>query len=384
MSGTPSTTAWRHGELRDLVFFQRGFDITKAEQEPGQYPVISSSGITSYHTEFKAHGPGVVIGRKGTLGSVHYADGDYWPHDTTLWSKDLKGNNARFVYYYLQTMNLKRFDVGNSNPTLNRNHIHDIPVVIPTRALQDRIAAILSAYDGLIDTNSRRMTLLADAGRRLYREWFVRLRFPGHEHVSNVDGIPEGWERAHLARLVETQYGYTETASAEPIGPRFLRGTDINKQPYIDWAGVPYCDINESDQRKYQLFTGDILIVRMADPGKVAIVERELEAVFASYLIRVTPLEPRLRPYYLFHVLSSDEYQAHIRGVSTGATRKTASAPLLVDFELLLPTDTLVRLFEQAIVPMRAQITTLLQANERLSRARDLLVSRIMSRRLAV
>src|ERR1700758_390649 len=138
-----SPTQWRQGTLQDLVFFQRGFDITKAAQTPGPYPVISSSGITSYHGEYKAEGPGVIIGRKGTLGSVHFIDGDYWPHDTTLWSKDLRGNNPRFVYYYLQTIDLKRFDVGNSNPTLNRNHIHEIPIVIPVREVQDRIAAVL-------------------------------------------------------------------------------------------------------------------------------------------------------------------------------------------------------------------------------------------------
>jgi type I restriction enzyme, S subunit len=80
---------WKKGVLQDLVFFQRGFDITKAEQQPGEYPVISSSGITSYHSEAMVSGPGVIIGRKGTLGSVHYSEGDYWPHDTTLWSKDL-------------------------------------------------------------------------------------------------------------------------------------------------------------------------------------------------------------------------------------------------------------------------------------------------------
>ena len=89
-----SAKHWKNGHLQDLVFFQRGFDITQAQQTPGPYPVISSSGVTSHHNEFKAPGPGVVIGRKGTLGSVHFADSDYWPHDTTLWSKDLRGNSG--------------------------------------------------------------------------------------------------------------------------------------------------------------------------------------------------------------------------------------------------------------------------------------------------
>ncbi|HEX9047698.1 MAG TPA: restriction endonuclease subunit S, partial [Verrucomicrobiae bacterium] len=93
---------WCHSKLEDVVFFQRGFDITQAQQREGTYPVISSSGVTSYHDEFKVPGPGVIIGRKGTVGSVHFTAENYWPHDTTLWSKDLKGNNPRFVYYFLR------------------------------------------------------------------------------------------------------------------------------------------------------------------------------------------------------------------------------------------------------------------------------------------
>ena len=111
--------------------------------------------VTSYHNEFKANGPGVVIGRKGTLGSVHFSESDHWPHDATLWSKDLRGNNPRFVYYYLHALDFKRFDVGNSNPTLNRNHIHDLSVLIPPLGIQERIADILSASDDLIENNRR-------------------------------------------------------------------------------------------------------------------------------------------------------------------------------------------------------------------------------------
>ena len=82
---------WRWAKLKDLVVFQRGFDITKNEQKDGSVPVISSSGIRSFHSEVKVCGPGVIIGRTGTLGTVHFSESDYWPHDTTLWSKDFKG-----------------------------------------------------------------------------------------------------------------------------------------------------------------------------------------------------------------------------------------------------------------------------------------------------
>lgn len=143
--------SWKEAKLSDLSEFQRGFDIRKVDFIDGNIPVISSSGFQGYHAEFKDTAPGVLIGRKGTLGTVHYIESDYWPHDTTLWVKDFKGNDPKYVYFYLKTLGLERFDSGGANPTLNRNHIHGISIKIPPLSTQKRIAEILSNYDDLID-----------------------------------------------------------------------------------------------------------------------------------------------------------------------------------------------------------------------------------------
>ena len=87
--------------------------------------------------------------------------------------------------------------------------------------------------------------------------------------------IPQGWEVKRLSDLVETQYGYTESATDEEVGPKFVRGKDINKNSYIDWDTVPFCPIESEKHVKYQLYANDILVIRMADPGKVAIIEKE-------------------------------------------------------------------------------------------------------------
>ncbi|MGO0307650.1 restriction endonuclease subunit S [Endozoicomonas acroporae] len=113
-------------KIGDLVTLQRGFDITKKEQTDGPYPVVSSSGVNSYHYKPMVKGPGVVIGRKGTLGTAFYIESDYWPHDTSLWVKDFKGNDPKFIYYFLKSLPLKRLDSGSANPTLNRNIVHQI------------------------------------------------------------------------------------------------------------------------------------------------------------------------------------------------------------------------------------------------------------------
>jgi type I restriction enzyme S subunit len=295
--------------------------------------------------------------------------------------------DARFLKYLFDATiqrQVQNFTQGAAQDNLSQEKLLSIAFAVPAVSEQKKIAEVLAAYDQLIENNRRRMALLEQAARELYREWFVRLRFPGHEHTPITNGIPGGWENIYLGDAVDTQYGYTETATSEPVGPKFLRGTDINKAAFIDWSTVPYCPIDEILHRKYRLRVGDIVIIRMADPGKVAIIERDIDAVFASYLIRMVPSDERLTPYYLFYVLSSDAYQGFVSGVSTGSTRKTASAPLLSDFYLLLPPQTLLRTFEDFIRPLRQQITGLLRQNEKLRAARDLLLPRLMSGEIAV
>ena len=142
--------SWVINRFDSFAVLQRGFDITKKDQRTGDFPVVSSGGISSYHDEPKVKGPGVVIGRKGSLGTVHYIQSDYWPHDTTLWIKDFKGNNPRFVAYLLEAMSLKRFDTGAANPTLNRNIVHGEKIPIPPKEHQLEIGKALEAVESKI------------------------------------------------------------------------------------------------------------------------------------------------------------------------------------------------------------------------------------------
>lgn len=193
--------------IGEILTFQRGFDITKKEQTPGVVPIVSSSGISSFHSQFKVKAPGVVIGRKGTLGTVHYIKQDFWPHDTTLWVKDFKGNDPRFISYFLKTLHLENFDTGSSNPTLNRNHLHKIKIIFTGLKIQQKIAAILSAYDDLIENNKRRIALLEKMAEEIYREWFVRFRFPYWENAEFEKGIPVGWEVVRFRDVVKYYIG---------------------------------------------------------------------------------------------------------------------------------------------------------------------------------
>ncbi|MCY3941820.1 MAG: restriction endonuclease subunit S [Gammaproteobacteria bacterium] len=371
---------WTQKQFKDFVTLQRGFDLPKSRMVDGVVPVLGSNRVIGYHNEVKVEAPGVVTGRSGTLGLVQYSEQPFWPHNTALWVKDFKGNNPKFVYYKLKTLHLERFNGGASVPTLNRNVLDTLPISVPKQAEQFRIVSILSAYDDLIENNRRRIALLEKASRLLYREWFVHFRFPGHEHVNITDGLPEGWESQYLRDVVTTQYGHTASASDIEVGPKFVRGTDINKRSFIDWQTVPYCPEQSLDFNKYALVPSDILVIRMADPGKVAIVEKSIQAVFASYLVRLKVRNPdKVPPIFLFMTLMDKRYQGFIGASSGGSTRKSASAKLLTDFYFALPPKALLKLYIEQITPMREMITRLVDQCASAARARDLLLPRLMN-----
>ncbi|MGH2443030.1 MAG: restriction endonuclease subunit S [Chloroflexota bacterium] len=266
---------------------------------------------------------------------------------------------------------------------IGHNRAERIQVPQPPLPTQCKIGAILLAYDDLIENNTRRIKILEEMAQRIYREWFVEFRYRGHAGVRMVDSelgpIPDGWEVERLSEVVTTQYGYTESTSTEPIGPKFLRGMDMNKASFIDWSCVPYCPITESDHAKYRLARGDVLVIRMADPGKVGIIERDVDAVFASYLIRLRPRDDKITPLFLFFYLSCDAYQSYVTGASTGTTRKSLSAPVMTAIDLVVPPNEMQSQFKTQVAPVRDHLTSLLEANVNLRATRDLLLPRLIS-----
>ena len=295
-----------------------------------------------------------------------------------------------FLFYALQSDfgqgELKARGSGTTVLGIKQSELRKVRIPIFPLPVQRRIAGILSAYDELMENSQRRIRILEAMARALYREWFVHFRFPGHEkhpHVASPLGnIPQGWEVRKLADFVTTKYGYTESTNVEPVGPKYLRGMDINKTSFIDWSEVPYCPISPEDHKAYRLRVGDVVVIRMADPGKVGIVEQDVDAVFASYLIRVAPKDRRLSPYFLFYLMESAEYYAFITGASTGTTRKSASAGVIAEYQFVLPPQELVEQFERRVSEIRSLLTILLKKTVNLRRTRDLLLPRLLSGQL--
>jgi type I restriction enzyme, S subunit len=200
---------WYKKRLGEVVTLKRGYDLPASQRLPGAVPVVSSSGVTGTHNEAKAKAPGVVTGRYGTLGEVFYIAEDFWPLNTALYVEDFKGNHPRFIAYFLKQAIGGASSDKAAVPGINRNDLHARQVLFPNLASQVKIADILSAYDDLIENNRRRIQLLEQSARLLYKEWFVRLRFPGHEHLKIKDGVPEGWKLGTIADLGNIVTGKT-------------------------------------------------------------------------------------------------------------------------------------------------------------------------------
>jgi type I restriction enzyme S subunit len=372
---------WKIAPLGEVLTFQRGFDITKDVQRDGPYSVISSSGPKTKHAEFKVRGPGVVVGRKGSLGTVFYSAADYWPHDTTLWVKDFHGNDPRFAYYFLQTMGFERFDAGASNPSLNRNHIHTITVHWPPITAQRRIAGILSAYDELIENSQRRINILEEMARALYREWFVDFRFPGHEKIprfaSPLGEIPEGWEVKRVPECVDIDPRVVVPRSGEK--PFVPMGCLANDSMLI--TGIESRDGNSG--AKFQ--NGDTLFARITpclENGKTGFVQFLPDAQAVAYgSTEFIVLRSRtLTPEFVYVLARSEEFRSNaIKSMSGASGRQRVQERCFDDFKIARPPRALLGRFSAFVAPSFRLIYRLNLQIQNLRRTRDLLLPRLLS-----
>jgi type I restriction enzyme, S subunit len=122
---------WEEKRFDEVCVLQRGFDLPTHTRFEGEYPLVSSNGITDRINHWKVKAPGVVTGRSGTIGNVHFIEEDFWPLNTALYIKDFHGNDERFIYYFLTSFDLSKYSSGAGVPTLNRNNVHSVKVCIP-------------------------------------------------------------------------------------------------------------------------------------------------------------------------------------------------------------------------------------------------------------
>jgi type I restriction enzyme, S subunit len=157
---------WAVGRLDDMLVLQRGFDLPAPSRSEGPYPVLAASGPSGYHNQFMVSGPGVTTGRSGVLGKVFFVHDDFWPLNTSLWVKEFRQATPAYAFYRLRGLDFGIFNAGSAVPTLNRNHIHNLPTLIPPMALIQAFDAVVMALlqrQRCAEQESTRLTAIRDA-----------------------------------------------------------------------------------------------------------------------------------------------------------------------------------------------------------------------------
>ncbi|HUX58111.1 MAG TPA: restriction endonuclease subunit S [Bacteroidales bacterium] len=146
---------WRKGKLLELFQLQRGYDLPAISRIGGEFPVVAASGISSYHNEFKAYGPGITTGRSGVIGNVYYIIGNFWPLNTSLFIKTFFQSTPLHAYHVLKSINLLNLNGGSAVPTLNRNDVHGLDQIIPPKEIINRYEVLASSLFAKIFQNSK-------------------------------------------------------------------------------------------------------------------------------------------------------------------------------------------------------------------------------------
>jgi type I restriction enzyme S subunit len=228
---------------------------------------------------------------------------------------------------------------------------------LPLRCEQKRIADILSAYDDLIENNRRRMALLEEAARQLYRDWFVRLRFPGHEHTRTTNGVPEGWARMPLGDRVTLNYGKALKADHRVDGPFPVYGS----------SGIV------GTHEKALVRGPGIIVGRKGNVGSVYWCAKDFYPIDTVYFI-----VGENSCLWLYYALQ------HMHFISTDVAVPELNRDFAYSRQLIVPADRILHGFLEAVVPMHEQHDKLEEITEKLRAARDLLLPRLMSGEIAV
>ena len=344
-------------KLGDVVTLKRGYDLPSYNREEGVIPIVSSSGITGHHNTAMVRGPGVVTGRYGTLGEVFYIEEDFWPLNTSLYVQDFHGNNPRFIFYFLQQVLSNTASDKAAVPGVNRNDLHARDVVCPNRDSQERIADFLANYDDLIENNRRRIALLEESARLMYREWFVHLRFPGHEHVRFDNGVPEGWEKKQLGTIAKLNYGKALKEENRIPGPYPVYGSS----GVVGW------------HERHLVSGPGIVVGRKGNVGSVYWSNSDFYPIDTVYYI-----ESDSSNYYLYFALK------HTKFINTDVAVPGLNRDLAHSQKIFVPDKRTAFLFEEYTTTNYKQIHILQRHNDNLTQARDLLLPRLMNGELAV
>jgi type I restriction enzyme, S subunit len=364
---------WQEMSLGEMLTLQRGFDLPAQDRRQGTVPIVTSAGISGTHDEAKVKAPGVVTGRYGTVGQVYYVKKDFWPHNTTLFVKDFKGNDPHFASYLLRTINFLSCSDKSGVPGVNRNHLHLIKVRIPEPPEQRAIASVLGAMDDKIELNRRMNETLEALAQSLFKSWFVD---------ATQSALPKGWRYATIAELCE-------------INSWTLRkGDELDQIEYVEISEVmrgnitniqPYGRGEEPSRARRRLRHGDtVLSTVRPDRGAYFLCLNPSPNLIGSTGFAV--LTPTTAPWSFIHaaMTQSDVFE-YLGQQADGGAYPAVRPEIIGGLEVPWPNKPeLVEEFHRACAPLYERAELNRQESRTLATLRDALLPKLLSGELRV
>ena len=394
-----SGESWSLCTLGDAITLKRGYDLPKRLRTPGPHPVVSSAGPSGCHSEAKVDGPGVVTGRYGTLGEVFWVPHPFWPLNTALYVRDFKGNDPRFAFYLLRSLDLAHFNDKSGVPGVNRNDLHQMEVLLPPVEEQRAIAHLLGALDDKIELNHKTNDTLAGLCQALFKSWFVDFDpvvsnlqgdmpsmdpavaalFPASLSDSQGDVAPSGWASRPLAEAATYINGkafrpshFAPTSSGLPVVKIAEIKHGVSGQTNFT---EQQCD------RKFLLRDGDILFSWSGSP------ETSIDTFIWSggagwlnqHIFKVVP-DRGLPRAFVFCLLKS------FKGtfIALAKTKQTTGLGHVTRHDLrqetfTVPPSPVLECFADRADPLLAQLLANLLQSRTLAALRDLLLPKLLS-----
>ena len=355
--------------LGDVLKFFNGKSITPGGD--GEYPVYGSNGLIGQNDEY-THENGLIIGRVGAYcGAIKYCKTQFWASDNTIVGQPKDNSfDIRYIYYLLGDLNLNRYAGGSAQPLLTQTVLRQVSTLVPPLPTQRKLAAVLSAYDDLIENNTRRIKILEEIASAICREWFVEFRFPGHEQVEMVESelglIPQGWE---VKNFGEVSFNFDR--QRKPLSG-MVRSTMQGEYPYYGAAKI-------LDHINGYLFDGKYLLI--AEDGSVITEDGKpvLQLVTGKFWVNnhahVVQGKAPISTNFLYLFMSN----VAISGYITGAAQPKINQDNLNRVPILSPPQGLLERFDKMIGPIFDNIATLDLKNINLRQKRDLLLPKLIS-----
>jgi type I restriction enzyme, S subunit len=396
---------WRDTWLGDVVELKRGYDLPQGERNPGRVPVVSSSGVTDHHAVAMVKGPGVVTGRYGTLGKVFFVVEDFWPLNTTLYVRDFKGNDPRFISFFLSSLDFLAYSDKAAVPGINRNHLHQARVRLPADVGEQRaIAQILGALDDKIDLNRRINDTLQGIVETLFKSWFVAFDpvrakaegrnvrlpqplsdgFPNSLVDSELGDVPKGWSVGSILDLAQllsggtpktdrAEYwnGHIAWASAKDVsqaGQLFLVTTE---------RSITQLGVDESATQILPAFC-TVIVARGATTGRMVLLGTAMAMNQTCYALRSAAGTPFALYCQLRQGIDKLVHAAHGSVFDTITTNTFASS------RIVLPPLSVLRAFEEIVAPLFHRVLANINESRILATLRDTLLPRLLSGELRV